>query len=296
MKKKRVIIDTDPAMGVPFRDIDDGLAILFLMASPEISLEAITINFGNVGAGRGARVANELLDICQKSIPVFTGAESKQQLGVENKAVEYMVDTVNKNPGEITLLAVAPLTNVATAMMLDDTFAENLGELVIMGGSMNFGIFSYFGEFNFHLDGMAASLVMNAPVPKTLITMDVISNAVFRESHLDMLKGHGGAVHRYMVDSIGPWLRLNRKVFFKKKGFFPWDPVAAAYLVDRSLFDENYFRFNLRHRGIRSGSMSEITRCNSNICDHGSCPVNIPLTLDPEGFMDLFIKRLNSYD
>lgn len=296
MNKKRVIIDSDPATGVRFRDVDDGLAILFLMASPEVTLEGITINFGNVAAEKGTRVASELLQISGKHIPLYTGAASKDELGKENPAVRYMIDTINSNPGEITILAVAPLTNVATAMMLDENFASNIGELIIMGGSISFRPFSFFGEFNFHLDGRAAARVLSEPVPKTMITMDVISQVVFRDEHLERLKEHTGEVNKYLVKAIEPWLKLNRKVFFRKKGFFPWDPVAAAWVTSPSLFDKNYFTLNVREKGIRSGSLTNLVQYNENTSAPETCPVNIPLSIDADGFMKTLIDRLNSFD
>jgi inosine-uridine nucleoside N-ribohydrolase len=160
---KRVLIDADPATGIKFRDVDDGLAFLLLMSSPQIHIEGITINFGNVKAPVGFTVAKKVLDVAERDVPVHMGAQSKNDLGKLNRAVEFLLEIVSKNPGEISLLALAPCTNVATAMMLDNSFAGNLKELVVMGGSINFRPFSYFGEFNFHLDGKAASVVMSAP-------------------------------------------------------------------------------------------------------------------------------------
>jgi len=294
-----VIIDTDPATGVRFRDVDDGLAILFLLASPGISLEGVTINFGNVPSHTGLRVAGEVLDAVRGApgfsgdcIPVFEGASSKQKLGRENPAVEFLINTVNENPGEITLLAVAPLTNVATAMMLDNDFAKNLRELVIMGGTFSFKPFSFFGEFNFHLDGKAASFVTAYPVKKTILTMDVCSQSVFKKEHLLKFKKNSGNVSKYLAENIEPWLNLNRMIFFRKGGFFPWDVVAAAYVTDRTLFDEKPFFLSIREEGLRSGSVYNISERSGFESEAGIVPVNIPQKLDGGRFMDLFVQRL----
>lgn len=277
MTQKRVIVDSDPATGVPFRDVDDGLAILLLLTSTGITLEGITINFGNVGAEKGTEVARELLGLCASDVPIFTGSASRKQLGKTNPAVEFMIEQVNSNPGKISLLALAPLTNVATAMMLDDSFAGNLAELVIMGGSIRFPFFSFVGEFNVHLDGKAASFALAQPIPKTLITMDVISHAVFREEHLNHLKEHTGSMHRYLIKAIEPWLKLNRKVFFRRKVFFPWDPVAAAYLLEPELFDKNYYQLDIQPTGLRSGRIRKLTSSEAERNHDGSFNVNIPL-------------------
>ena len=292
MAKKRVLIDADPATGIKFRDVDDGLAFLLLMSSPEIHVEGITINFGNVKAPVGFTVAKKVLDVAGKDVPVYIGAESKNDLGKPNRAVEFLLEKVNKNPGEISLLGLAPCTNVATAMMLDRSFAGNLKELVVMGGSINFKPFSYFGEFNFHLDGKAASVVMSAPVPKTLITMDVCAHAVFRKEHLERIKGHNIRVSQYLSEVIPHWLNLNSKIFFRKKGFFPWDIVAAAYIIDPSLFDENPYTLKIQQRGIRSGRIQSLKKYSHVSNNEGNVAVNIPLQLKAERFMEMFLRAM----
>lgn len=292
--KKRVIIDCDPAIGVKFRDVDDGLAILLLLASPEVELEGITINFGNVGASLGQKIAAEVVGIAGANVPIFIGAHSKEELGKANPAVKYMIETVNNNPGEISLVAVAPLTNVATAMMIDGDFAKNLKELIVMGGTFAFPLFSFFGEFNFHNDGAAASLVMETPVPKTLITMDVCSQAVFQTRHLSKIIGSESMVAKYLVDTISPWLKLNQKVFFRKKGFFPWDPIAVGYLLDPALFDANPYMFSVSKNGFRAGRLLNSRRIDSFEKKKDFFPINVPLRINSEGFLDLFLERLMS--
>ena len=289
---KRVLIDADPATGIKFRDVDDGLAFLLLMSSPQIHIEGITINFGNVKAPVGFTVAKKVLDVAERDVPVHMGAQSKNDLGKLNRAVEFLLEIVSKNPGEISLLALAPCTNVATAMMLDNSFAGNLKELVVMGGSINFRPFSYFGEFNFHLDGKAASVVMSAPISKTLITMDVCAQAVFRKEHLERIQRHNNRVTRYLSEVIPHWLNLNRKIFFRKKGFFPWDVVAAAYIMDPSLFDANSYTLRIQPGGIRSGRIQSLEECGGVSIKNGDVTVNIPLRLESERFMEMFLKAM----
>ena len=289
--RKKVIIDADPAIGVPKRDIDDGLAILLLLASPEVELSGITISSGNVPAEQGYQVANELLELVNADIPVFQGAASSAELGVSNSAVEYLIETVRQNPGEISLLTVGPLTNVATAMMLDDTFAENLGELVIMGGTLKFILFSFFGEFNFHMDGKAASHVLSSNMPKTVISMDCITHSVFQQQHLEELMQNSSKVSQYLVEVIEPWLKANRRIWFRKKGFFPWDPVAAAYMIQPELFAENYVKLRIQETGRRSGRIIEI----ESVEQDNPQAINFPLQHDSESFMRLFMNRLKTF-
>jgi inosine-uridine nucleoside N-ribohydrolase len=288
---KTVIIDTDPAIGVKGRDIDDGLAILLLLASPEVELKGITITSGNVPSERGYQVANELLQLVDIDIPVFQGADSKKELGRSNPAVDFLIETVREHPGEITLLTVAPLTNVATAMMLDEAFADNLGELVIMGGTLKFILFSFFGEFNFHMDGKAASLVVNSPIPKTVISMDCVAHSVFQQRHLEEFVQNDSEISQYLVEVIEPWLIANRRIWFRKKGFFPWDPVAAGYVLRPDFFEDNYSMLKIQETGRRSGRITEL----ESVEQDNPLAVNFPFSHDSESFMHLFVERLKLF-
>jgi len=292
IKKTRILVDTDPNMWVPRRDVDDALALLFLLASPEVEIEGITVNFGNVSAPVGYAAARELLDRVGLSVPLFKGAESKQDLGKKNEAVEFLIQTVNDAPGDITLLALAPLTNVAGAMLLNDRFAQNLGGLIVMGGAFRFPIFSFLGEFNFHCDGRAAATVLSAPIAKTMITMDLCSQAVFTERHLTMLKNRESDMAKYIARFVEPWLKINKRIFFRKKGFFPWDVVAAVHLIDDSLFDSNPRTFSVRGTGPRRGSLIPSSPSADHPSAQRTCHANVPGSLATNRFMDFFLSRL----
>ena len=294
MNKKRVILDTDPAMGIRNRDLDDGLAIMLLLASPETQLEGITINFGNVKAALGVKCAHEVLQIAKAEVPVYEGAHSKYDNGLVNPAVAYLIETVNNHPGEISLVAIAPLTNVASAMMIDKNFEHNLKELIVMGGTFKFPVFSFFGEFNFHCDGKASSRVMQSPIPKTLITMDLCAQAPFQERHLKPILNSQSDVGRYLAEQIPPWLRINKRIFFRKKGFFPWDPIAVAYLLDPTLFNKVPMYFEVKEEGKRSGRLFNVKTVSSFQSRDEKIPVNVPSKIDGERFLDLLVKRLLS--
>jgi purine nucleosidase len=290
---KRLLIDTDPNIHVRGKDIDDALAVLFCIASPEVEVEGITINFGNVKAPVGSQAARDVLKVAGADVPVLQGATSHKDLGRENEAVEFLIRSVKENPGEMTLLALAPLTNVASACMLDEGFAAALAGLVVMGGTLDFWIFKHIGEFNFHQDARAAATVMSQPVAKTLITMDVCSQAVFMHEHLARVKGNASGASQQCAGFIEPWLKLNRMIFFRKKGFFPWDVVAASYLVDETLFEDNPCTFELVEQGPRRGRLVNVKRAGGPQAGNGRRPVNMPLKLDADRFMGLFLERLS---
>ncbi len=288
----RLLIDTDPNIHVRGKDIDDALAILFCIASPEVKVEGITVNFGNVKAPVGFKAAGDILRAAGADIPLFQGAAGAGDLGEKNEAVEFLIDTVRANPGEMTLLALAPLTNVATACLLDRDFAASLAGLVIMGGTLDFWVFKYIGEFNLHQDARAAAAVISQPVAKTLITMDVCSQAVFTEEQLGRLRSNPSDVSGLCAEFIEPWLKLNRKVFLRRKGFFPWDVVAASYLVDATLFEDNPCTLEVVEEGPRRGRLVNVKRAGDLHAGNGRRPVNMPLKLEGGRFMELFLDSL----
>jgi purine nucleosidase len=93
--KKRLIIDTDPNIHMRGKDIDDALAILFCIASPELEVEGLTINFGNVKAPVGFQAAEDILEAAGADIPVFRGAAGPGDLGRENEAVEFLLSLIH---------------------------------------------------------------------------------------------------------------------------------------------------------------------------------------------------------
>jgi inosine-uridine nucleoside N-ribohydrolase len=177
--------------------------------------------------------------------------------------------------------------------MLDGEFASGLAGMVIMGGTLDFWIFRYIGEFNFHQDARAAAAVMALPVAKTLITMDVCSQAVFTQEHLARMRSSAGEVPRLCAEFIAPWLKLNRKIFFRRKGFFPWDVVAASYLIDDTLFENNPCTLEVVEHGPRRGRLVNLKRAGSLQGWNGRRPVNMPLELEGGRFMELFMERLS---
>ncbi len=296
MQRRVVILDTDPALGVPRRDIDDGLALLMLLAAPAVEFAGITITFGNVPEPVGFTQAVDLLDRVGAAVPVFHGARSRHDRGRPTAAVEHLVETVRARPGEISLVAIGPLTNVATAMELDPDFAPNLRELIVMGGSLDFGIWAHLGEFNFKCDAESAARVLGDPVAKTLITLDVIAHAVFRDQHLDQLRSGGGPVARHLADEMAPWLRLNKIVFPRAKGFLPCDPVAVAALLRPELFDANPYSLAVIRSGPRAGRIACAERLGSFEPVAGHVPVDVPLALDGPAFLADLLAALLSFD
>jgi inosine-uridine nucleoside N-ribohydrolase len=135
-----LVYDCDNTMGIPGRDIDDGLALLYLLGRTDVHLEAITTTFGNGSVEEVFRSTERLLEDIHVEIPLFMGAASPSQRVSE--ASRFLAGLVTDRPGQVSLLATGALTNLAGAWELEPRFFEHLREVVIMGGLTEPSLFS----------------------------------------------------------------------------------------------------------------------------------------------------------
>jgi len=205
-KAQHVIIDTDPG-------VDDAMAIFLALRSPELKVEAITPVAGNVPLELTLPNALRLVEIAgRRDIPVAAGASAplvrrlvtaryahgENGLGgvdfpapslkpVSESAVEMIRRIVRSSPGEITVVALGPLTNVATALKADPELAKMIRAIVLMGGSLSGGNITPAAEFNFYVDPEAARIVFDAGVPITMVGLDVTRHTALTDEHFKTL-------------------------------------------------------------------------------------------------------------
>ena len=187
-----VIIDTDPG-------IDDAVAILLALASPELALEAIVAVAGNATLGATARNACAVLELAgREDVPVYAGcprpigpilpdaayAHGEAGLGDvvlpepalrprPEHGVLFLVERLRRAaPRSVTICALGPLTNIAAALVLAPEIAAAVAELAVMGGGTH-GNITPAAEFNMHCDPHAAAIVFDSGVPITLVPLDV---------------------------------------------------------------------------------------------------------------------------
>ncbi len=212
-----VIFDTDPG-------IDDALALALLAAHPRFDLLAVTTVFGNAAVDITARNARGLCALLNCDVPVALGAagpllDSRRRDGAahvhgddglgglsgqlptptraldERPAHVLLCDMVNARPGEITLVAVGPFTNLALALQHDPSITRKVKQVVVMGGA--FGLKGHSGnvtpvaEANIMADPEAADQVLTAPWPVIVVGLDVTQEAIMREADLAKLQGRG---------------------------------------------------------------------------------------------------------
>ena len=187
----RIVIDTDPG-------VDDAHAIMMAFAYPEAQIEAITTVAGSVSLERTTANACTILDVLEQDVPVYAGCDralvactpdasfvmGKDGLGdsgypppkskaADEHAVNALVRLANASPGELTLIAIGPLTNLALATRLDPTLPKKYRGLVVMGGAIRgIGNITPAAEFNAYTDPEAAAIVFDAWRGLTLISWE----------------------------------------------------------------------------------------------------------------------------
>jgi len=203
----RVIIDTDPG-------VDDALALLLAMRSPELKIEAITPVAGNVPLDLTLPNALRMVEIAGRTdIPVAAGARAplmrrlvtatyahgENGLGgavfpeptikpVATPASEIIRQIVRKYPGEVTLITIGPLTNIATALNSDPELASMVRGLAMMGGSLSGGNITPAAEFNVYVDPEAARIVFQSGIPVTMVGLDVTRRTSLTDEHVRALE------------------------------------------------------------------------------------------------------------
>lgn len=249
-KTQRVIIDTDPG-------VDDAIAILLALRSPELKVEAITPVCGNVPLELTLPNALRLVEIAGRTdIPVAPGASHPltRRLvtakyahgnnglgGVEfpapttkpshESANEIISRIVRENPGEITIIALGPLTNIATVLRSDPEIAGMIRGIAMMGGSLSGGNVTPSAEFNFYVDPEAARIVFDSHIPLTMVGLDVTRKVLLHEDHVKLLE----AAKNPVSQSAGRVLRATierMRDTHNPPAMAMHDPLTVASLID----------------------------------------------------------------
>ncbi|MGP0071864.1 MAG: nucleoside hydrolase [Bryobacteraceae bacterium] len=252
-----IIIDTDPSP-------DDAVAFLTALASPdELEVLAITTVAGNVPVHLTSKNARKALELSRTvDTPVYAGASAPLlrplvtaehvhgKTGLDGYdlpepttplapgfAPDAIVDLVMRRPaGEVTLCCIAPLTNIALAMIREPRLAGHLREIVIMGGAFSEGgNITPAAEFNVYVDPEAAARVLASRAPITMIPLDCTHQALTTKSRLEKLRSVGTPV----AEAFYHLLKFN-KLFDERK--YGWeggplhDATTIAYLLAPEIF------------------------------------------------------------
>lgn len=252
---RKVILDVDPG-------IDDAVAIALALFDPRLDVLAVTAVAGNVPAEQATRNVQAIIEqLDPPRLPRIGAAvrperdplvDSRHVFGADglgnadfavaelhhqHPSDKVITDEIRKAPESVTIVALGPLTNIATVLRRDPTLAEQVGQLVIMGGTLNGpGNVTPAAEFNIYCDPAAAREVFRSKTTKTLVPLDVTSQVVMTFDLLQQLPDESTAVGD-LLHRILPYTFRSHRQLFGLEGTYLHDPVALMALLEPNLFE-----------------------------------------------------------
>jgi purine nucleosidase len=316
----RIILDTDPG-------VDDALAIMYLAAQEDAEIVAVGSVHGNVPAPLGALNALRVLERVGLNPPVTVGAarplaqplqtaefvHGDDGLGghagppphgsiAPGSAAEQIVRLARAHPGELTLLALGPLTNVAIAVLLEPDLPNLLRSVVVMGGAVTVpGNITPYADANFYHDPEAADLVMGAGFPDmVLVGLDVTEQARVGADWLAALNSAKGPKAEFagkLLDHYGQFYAN----MFGEQSCTLHDPLAAAIMMDQKLAGYKAMPLGVELTGThtRGQVVSDLRLISSDAyistnAGAGRVPVKVAETVDVPVFLDQMLNSLQS--
>jgi len=257
MSAHKIIIDTDPGQ-------DDAVAILFALACPEaLEVLALTCVAGNVQLEMTTRNARRICELAGRcDLPVHAGCDrpigrdlvTAEQVhgrsGLDGPdlpeplmpvqrvhAVDLIIDTLHRQPpGSVTLVAIGPLTNIATAFEAAPDIIERVHEIVLMGGAYAaHGNVTPVAEFNIHVDPQAADIVVHSGVPLVMLPLDVTHKVLVTRARNAAFRALGTPVGRAVADLTGFFGRYNAERHGADAAPLH-DPCTIGWLLRPDLF------------------------------------------------------------
>ena len=303
----RIIIDTDPG-------IDDAHAIMMAFAHPEAQVEALTTVAGNVSLESATLNALKILEVVGKDVPVYPGCEDALVIPTPRRAISHGVDGLgdsgypppshqaspehaaqalirlaNENPGELTLAAIGPLTNVALATRLDPSLPLKYKRLVVMGGAIHAKGNSWerAAEFNFYCDPEAAAIVFQRWPEITLLPWETtLAHPLVPQQVEELRRGNSPRAELFRRTI------KNRLVGQTPEGKALWepDPLTLAVALEPEIvqrFETHYIEIELAGKLTRGQTVVDW----DNLTGHPH-NVKVVMEINRERFWELMKQSL----
>jgi len=285
-----VILDTDIGS-----DIDDLLALLFVLGSPELELVGISTAYGDTTLR--ARIADRILRWSNAEVPIMAGvteplsgrpvwyagyeASQAKSISVSSRfkpvpAAEFFASVVKPNHGKLAILAIAPLTNLASAPLIDGMVDGAFSHVTIMGGDFGRGKPA---EHNVISDTVGAARVLATPTPKTLIGKDQTLRVRLRRERIHAATSGRSPLAQFARREVDRWMGRNMTDYV-----LVHDPLAAATLTHPDNFDSVSGSVEV----VLSGDEVGTTIFTPN--EHGT--TNVIVDFDPIELGGLILDRI----
>lgn len=250
---EKVILDVDTG-------IDDALAILYAVESRSLDILGITAVNGNVPLQNVTKNTLKVLQLAgRQDIKVYPGAsepylkEAQHVFHIHGKdgignalddmkvesteenlfAADFIIESVNKYPGEVTIILVGPLTNLALALKKAPDIAGLIKRIVVMGGAVDCpGNITPAAEFNIHADAEAAKVVFHKGLDITLVGLDVTSQTMMDLSDIETLAGT--KYYDFIKQSTDVYRKYGEELYGRNSCALH-DPLTVGYVLDESL-------------------------------------------------------------
>jgi purine nucleosidase len=308
MSPKRILIDTDPG-------IDDACAILLALASPELTVEGLTIVHGNCSMEQATVNALSILELtgcghipvakgCALPLvqPSFLAPETHGTTGlgyamlpepgtqpIVEHASDFLIDRILSAPGEITLLAIGPLTNIALAIRKEPRIVPAVRELIIMGGAIRReGNTTALAEFNTYADPHAAHIVYHAGMPTTLVPLDVTYDCILTPGDVRRLQKIASPITSFLADSTRFYMEFHDE-YQSIEGCVINDPLALAlaFLPELCTNQDLYVDVDISGGVSMGKTLGDFYKASKKPAN-----MRVALGVRARDFMELFLERM----
>ena len=295
---KKVIYDCDNTMGLDNRDIDDGLALVYLVENKNMELLGVCTTYANDSLEYVHKQTLELVEDLGINLKVYKGRgkfEMNDYTGFgykrfeddgnfeSNEAAKFIVEMANKYPNEIDLLATGSMQNLYDAYMIDNEIGEKLSSVVLMGGITGD---LYFGdkimkELNFSVCPKGAEVAIKKYKNVSILTGNRCMDVEFGTNELDKVKALGNNIkNEFIINKIEKWMR-EFKEKYNYDSIVLWDVIAAIYLMNPDMFRDDFMSVVSTEEDLFEGRLVE---------GISAARINIPVVLDAKKINDEMIK------
>jgi purine nucleosidase len=304
---RKIWLDTDPGF-------DDWLTMLLLASDPALTWLGTSVVAGNAPLAITCGNALRIKDHYGLTAPIYSGCDAPLKGSAETAqcilgnagmrttgphlpptlltvdqphAVDALIQAIRQHPGQITLIAIAPLTNLATALMRAPDIAALIPEIIMMGGSSDQGNHTAAAEFNIYADPEAADCVFRSGIPIRMFGLNLCRQLAVTAAELQQIRDVGTTRAAWLAGYLEGYLQIRSPDCSAPMPLY--DPVVALYLRRPDLF-----RFQPAHVDIElEGKFTRgMTVCEFRVPKRGVVNATVAMTVDAENAMQLLMREL----